>query len=352
MKLEYLHNLVKKKKIDAFLVSNIKNIKYLTNFSGSSAILLVTKDSAIFITDFRYREQALKEVKGWQIITEKGKRITFLKRIFKRFQIKKVGFETAISYHFFENLKKIANEVIPFRNTIEQMRQIKTVEEIRCIKKAIEIAESSFLKVKPYIKKGVREIEIANKLESEIKNHGSIKLPFDIIVASGKNSAMPHARPTDKTLNEGDFVIIDWGAEYNGYFSDMTRTFIIKDKDLSKKCYIYEVVNEARKKTISKIISGVKAKEIDKIAREFITSKDFGKFFGHATGHGIGLDVHEAPSISKSSNEKIVDSMVFTIEPGIYLKEIGGVRIEDIVVVKEGKADILTTLPTELEIIN
>jgi len=352
VKPENLWKSLKRKNIDGFFVSNIKNIRYLTGFTGSSGFIIVTKDKGLFFTDFRYKEQAAQEVKHWEIVIEKGKKTGSLSRAIKKLGIRKLGFETSITYSLFEILQKNNAGMFPLKNYIEKLRKYKNEEEINNIIKAIERAQDAFLRVMPYLKSGIKENELALRLEYELKKCGCRNLPFDVIVASGKNSSMPHARPTDKTIKEGDFVIIDWGGECNGYFSDMTRTFLINGKDISKKIQIYKIVNKAREKAIIAAKSGVEAKEIDSAARDFIKKEGYSEFFGHATGHGIGLNVHEAPSISQRSREGISDSMIFTIEPGIYINEIGGVRIEDMVMIKDGKALVLTTLPRDIEIIN
>ncbi|MCX7914462.1 MAG: Xaa-Pro peptidase family protein [Thermodesulfovibrionales bacterium] len=350
-KLSFLNNTLKKKNLDALFIGNLKNLRYLTGFSGSSGFAFILRDRILFYTDFRYQEQAFNEVRNCEINIEKGKRERTLKKIVKKLNIKRLGFETSISYTLFDLLKRSEVELVPLQNIVEKLRKNKTKEEIRYIKVAIRRAESAFLKVKPYIKSGVKEKEIALRLEYEIKKEGCLQIPFDIIVASGKNSSMPHAKPSEKIIQRGDFVILDWGGEYNGYFSDMTRTFLIDGDDISDKIKIYNIVNRAREKAILSAKDGVKAKDIDSIARGIIKAEGYDQFFGHSTGHGVGLDVHELPNISKVNNETIKESMVFTIEPGIYIPNWGGVRIEDMVMIKEGKAFILTTLPRELEII-
>lgn len=351
MRPENIQKAIKTKKADGFFISNLTNLRYLTGFTGSSGFALITKDKGLVFTDFRYKEQAGHEVKDWEIIIEKGKRVNTILKIIKKLGIKKLGFETTISYSLFDMLKKKAIDLLPVKNFIERFRQSKNEEEINNIKKAIQRAEDAFLKVKPYIKAGGRENNLALRLEHQLKKEGCRNIPFDIIVASGKNSSMPHAKPSEKKIKEGDFVIIDWGGECNGYFSDMTRTLLMDGKDISEKRKIYQIVNTARDKAIITAKKGVKAKEIDQAARDIIKKEGYVSFFGHATGHGVGLDVHESPSISQISNERISESMVFTVEPGIYIPDLGGVRIEDMVAIKDGYAVVLTTLPRGLEIV-
>jgi len=340
----------KKKGIDGFLVTNVSNIRYLIGFSGSSGLLLITKKENIFVTDFRYKEQAKREVRGWDIVIQKGEVIKTIKGLSRRIGIKKLGFESSASYEFFKRLSKDIN-LKAFKDLIERLRAIKDAFEINSIREAIRRAEAAFIEVRPYIKKGVKERTIALRLEERLKKNGCRYVPFDVIVASGPNSAMPHARPTDKKLDKGDLIIIDWGGEADGYFSDMTRTLLIKGENFNKKRAIYQLVLEANKRAISKISSGVKSKDIDFLARNVIQKSGYGEFFGHGTGHGVGLQVHELPRITRNRKEIVKENMVFTIEPGIYLPEVGGVRIEDMVMVKPNSSEVLTTLPKELEII-
>lgn len=351
----FIQQFIKSKKIDGFLVTNIKNIRYLTGFTGSSGFILITGNTRLFFTDFRYKEQAAAEVSGFEVELEKGKRIYTLRRFMKKLTIRSLCFEKSASYEFYENLKKLHVRLIPQKDFIENMRKVKDTEEIDCIKKAVQRAERSFIKIKPKIRTGIKEKEIALRLEEQLKKEGCRRVPFDIIVASGKNASMPHARPTEKRILKGDFVIIDWGGEADGYYSDMTRTLLVKDRAISgqntEKIKIYEAVNKARQKAIASVREGINTNDIDRIARDTIRNAGYGEFFGHGAGHGIGLDVHEPPGISWVKSEAVCSGMVFTIEPAIYIPELGGVRIEDMVLVTNRKAELLTSLSRELEII-
>ncbi len=237
-----------------------------------------------------------------------------------------------------------------YKGFIENLRKIKDFDEVNLIKEAVARAEKSFVDIKPYIREGIKEVALAFRLEERLKKRGCSRIPFEIIVASGQNSAMPHARPTEKKLKKGDLVIIDWGGEAGGYFSDMTRTLLIKGEKLEKKKEIYSIVLKANKKAIGQISPGVRSSEVDRCARDIINNAGYGEFFGHGTGHGIGLQVHELPRITRNVSETVKTNMVFTIEPGIYIPEIGGVRIEDMVLVGSDSYEVLTSLPKELEI--
>lgn len=335
---------------NAFLITNLKNIRYLTGFNGSFAVALLTKEVCYLLVDFRYIEQAKKEAKA-EILEFRDSWLKEIKKIIHKEKIKKLSFEVSCSYETFSKLSETRGiKLFPKRYVIETLRAIKDREEIEFIRKAVKIAEKAFLNIKANIKEGVSERSIAMLLEQEMKKLGSEQLPFPPIVASGNNSSMPHWRNSGKLLKRGDFVIIDWGAEYKGYFSDMTRTFII-GKATKRQIEIYETVNKARLEAIKKIKVGVEAKKIDAKARNLIKHSGYGEKFGHATGHGVGMDIHELPKINKSSKEIIQPGMVFTVEPGIYIEGFGGVRIEDMVVVGYKSVEILTKLPTELEII-
>jgi len=339
------------KGIDGFLTTDIDNIRYLTGFRGSSGFLLITKTANFFVTDFRYKEQAESDVKGWDIVIEKEKRAIAVSALAKKLGINRLGFESSVSYGFFDALSKKGIVLKPFKDFIERLRAVKNKREKLLIKEAVRRAESAFLELKPYIKRGAKENRIAAMLEENLKKKGCRSIPFDTIIASGRNSSMPHARPSEKRLNAGDLVVIDWGGEAEGYFSDMTRTLLMKGSDIGKKKEIYNIVLKANRKAVSTISPGVDGREIDNSARDVIKKAGYAEFFGHGTGHGVGLQVHEAPHITWNRRERIKEDMVFTIEPGIYVPGVGGVRIEDMALVKPKGAEVLTRLPRGLEII-
>lgn len=332
--------------IDAFLVHEMKNVRYLTRFTGSSAFLLVTRDKGFFCTDFRYLEQAEREVNGWEFVNESGQRIAVIVDMVKKLGIRRLGFEATLGYGFYEKLAKSVPTLVPQHNLVEEMRQVKSLEELKSIIEAIRRAERAFTRIKHRIRPGVAEAEIALRLERGLREEGCRTVPFEIIVASGANASMPHARPTARKMGKGDFVIIDWGGEANGYFSDMTRTFLVGGAS-SQDLALYNLVNTARQNAIARVRHGIVARSIDEAARSTIRKGGYGDAFGHGTGHGVGLDVHEAPRISWTNFAKVRQGMVFTIEPGVYIPGKGGVRIEDMVLVKEDSAEVLTDLDRE-----
>lgn len=349
--IEQLQDIMKKRRIIALLITDMTNIRYLTGFTGSSAFCILTRDKKYFFTDFRYIEQAEHEVNGWTLEIEKGKRINTIKKHLTNHSINNIAFESTISYLLYSSLKRLNITLKPVAGLIEDIRQIKTYEEINNIKEAYRRAENAYLEIKRFVKKGTKESHIALKLENSLKHQGCQRIPFEIIVASGHNSSKPHATVTEKKIQKGDFVTIDWGGEYKGYHSDITRTLLIKDSNLDEKCRIYNIVDEARAKAIDSILVKKKAKDIDRIARSHITNNGYGEYFGHGLGHGIGLQAHEEPRINKISKSVIANGMVFTVEPGIYIRNFGGVRIEDTVLIYNDKVEVINKLPTKLEIL-
>jgi Xaa-Pro aminopeptidase len=348
---EKLVRTITSKKIDAFLVTDISNIRYLTGFTGSSAFALVTHSGSFFFTDFRYIEQCRYEVKGFELGMERGDRIAVIADMIKALGIKRLGFESEITYDFYMQLTKLNVKLTAQKELVQGMRLIKDAHELACMKKAISRAEEAFLATKPVIRAGVTEKAVALKLEEEMKKRGCRRAAFDIIVASGKHSSLPHAGQTDKRIEKGDLILIDWGGEADGYYSDMSRTLLMSGEDLDQKKKIYNIVDQAREKAILAVCAGRGAFEVDAAARDFISDSGFGDYFGHGTGHGIGLEVHEDPRISWVNKRKLEDGMVFSIEPGIYLPGVGGVRIEDLVLVA-GRGETLTSLSRGLEIID
>jgi Xaa-Pro aminopeptidase len=341
-----------KEKVDGILITDLTNVRYLTGFTGSSGFVVITKKHAVFATDFRYEEQVRHEVKGYSILIEHRERVKELKNICDVYGIKKLGFEEHnVTYGFYKKLTKGKIKLKPLTNIVDSLRIVKSPEELACIKASVKRAEAAFRKLLPFIKAGLTERKLALKFEHLLKQEGCKTLPFEVILASGSMSALPHAKPTNRRLKKGDLIVIDWGGEYDGYYSDMTRTLLLKDNTVSRQKEIYHNVLEAQKRALEAVRAGTQAAEIDAAARDYIKQKGFDDYFGHGTGHGVGLAVHEKPVVSWRSKELIKENMVFTVEPGIYLPGFGGVRIEDMVVVRKNRAELLTSLPKKLKII-
>ena len=344
------------KEIDGFLVSDLKNLNYLTGFDGEGFALIGVSGKNYLLTDSRYTEQAEKESPDYKIITDEPKkknaRILALKKIIEKNKIKKIAFESnSLSYADFErysdNFKSI--RFLPTKNVIEQIRMIKDKEEIIKIKKAAQITTESLKDVFEIIEPGIRELDIASELAYTMRKKGAQKESFDIIVVSGERSSLIHGKPSEKKIVEGELIIIDVGANYHNYNSDITRT-IIMGRESQKQKEIFSIVLEAQKAALDFLKPGVKCKEVDSVARDIITKKGYGKYFGHGLGHGVGLDIHELPRVSFSDDTVLLPGMVITIEPGIYLPEVGGVRIEDSVLITEEGYEILTWFPKILNL--
>lgn len=337
--------------IDGMLITNAYNRRYLTGFTGTFGIVLISKDEAKFVTDFRYMEQAAKQVKGYEIVENRDTLGEVAKQLSKM-KITKLGFEQDnVSFRQFNELNNAVEiECVPVSGLTERLRMVKTNEEIEKIKTAVAISDQAFNKILDFVRPGVNEMDINNQLEAYMRQEGAKSSSFDAIIASGFRSALPHGTATNKVVNKGDMLTLDFGAYYEGYCSDMTRTISVGEpKEKLKE--IYDIVLEALNKGIQEIKNNVSCKQVDEVVRDFITSKGYEKNFGHGTGHGIGLEIHEAPNFSQKSDEHIETGMVMTVEPGIYLKGIGGVRIEDDVLVTEDGYDILTQSPKDLIIV-
>ncbi|MBI5663963.1 MAG: aminopeptidase P family protein [Nitrospirae bacterium] len=347
-----LRRLLQKQKVEGILITDLTNVRYLTGFTGSSGFAVITKNQAIFITDFRYQEQVRSEVRGWSIKIEHTERSKEIKNICDVYKIRKLGFEDHnVTFGFYRKLLKNRVALKPLTNIVESLRIVKSPEELSYIKASIKRAEAAFRKLLPFINVGVTERKLALKFEELLKLEGCKKLPFEVIVASGFRSALPHAKPTEKRLKKGDLLVLDWGGEYEGYYSDMTRTLLMRDSNISRQKELYYNVLEAQQRAIEAVSSGIKASEIDAAAREYIGQKGYDEFFGHGTGHGVGLEVHEKPIVSWRNKDIVSENMIFTVEPGIYLPGFGGVRIEDMVVVRKNRAEVLTSLTKKLKII-
>lgn len=338
--------------IDALLVTNMFNVRYLANFTGTTGLVVITKDEAYFVTDFRYTEQAAEEAKGFTIVKNEGPIFEEVAKIVQEDKIENLGFEQEnITYAVYNQINDIIPcELVPVTGLVEKLREVKTEDEINIIKEAINITEKAYDYILGFVKPGKTEIEVANKLDFYMRNEGATSVSFDTIVASGVRSAMPHGVASDKVIEEGDMVTIDFGCYYKGYVSDMTRTFAVGDPGEQMK-EIYEIVYQANKKVNEVAKAGMTGAELDAIARDYIAEKGYGPQFGHTLGHGIGLEVHEGPSLSFRNEDKLVVNNIVTNEPGIYVPGLGGVRIEDDLVIKEDGAEILMTTPKELIIL-
>ncbi|MBB3906812.1 Xaa-Pro peptidase family protein [Anoxybacillus rupiensis] len=351
-KLEKLRACFAEYGIDGMLITNSYNRRYMTGFTGTAGVAVISKTEAVFITDFRYAEQAAKQIKGYEIVQHAGSIIEEVAKQAARLQIKKLGFEQDhLSYATFQAYEREAEVVlVPVSGLVEKLRLIKSDSEIKILKEAAEIADAAFNHILQFIRPGVREIEVAHELEFFMRKQGAISSSFDIIVASGYRSALPHGVATDKIIEKGEFVTLDFGAYYHGYCSDITRTVAVGEvSDELKK--IYDIVLKAQLRGMEGIKPGMTGKEADALTRDYISEQGYGEHFGHSTGHGIGLEIHEGPTLSVRSDVRLEPGMVVTVEPGIYIAGLGGVRIEDDTVVTADGNDPLTRSPKELIIL-
>ncbi|SHH37400.1 M24 family metallopeptidase [Clostridium grantii] len=348
-RLNTLREKMEKKAVDGVLLWGDMNRNYITGFTGDESCAIITKDKSIFITDSRFTEQAKLEVKDFEILDHKGDFVGFIANLIKEVNLNKLYFEEDIlSYSQYVKFKDALEcEFLPLEGLVEEMRIIKDEDEIANITKAADIADKAFDHMLQFIQAGMKETDIALELEFFMKKQGASDLSFTSIVASGVRSSLPHGAASEKTIKESEFLTLDFGCVYNGYCSDMTRTIVIGEPT-EEMINIYNTVKEAQELALVEIAPGIKCSEVDKIAREYITNKGYGKYFGHGLGHGVGREVHEAPRLSPKSEAILETGMVVTDEPGIYVPNLGGVRIEDLVLVTKDGYKVLSKSPKEL----
>jgi len=345
LKLQDLH-------IGALIFLDIKNIRYLTGFTGSDGALMIGEKQKLLLVDGRYTNQAKKDVGDVEVV-EYQEKIDGIEAILSDGRVKSVGFESsAMNVNSYLKLKEKLKTVAlnPITDEINAIRAIKDEEEIARIRNAAEISFQALTAVCNLIKPGVKEKDIAIELDFRIRKCGAELVSFPTIVATGANSAKPHAAPGSREIENGDIVMIDYGAVYHGYNSDETCTFIVGRANKKQK-EVYSLVKQAHDRAIEAIKPGIQCREIDRIARSCIEGGNLGKFFSHGTGHGVGLDVHEAPRIADKSVNILETGMVITIEPGVYIPDLWGIRIEDMVLVKESGGEVLTKVPKNLTIL-
>jgi len=339
--------------VDVLLLLDMKNIRYLTGFTGSDGGLVVGKGRKVLMVDGRYINQAKREAGDVEIFEYRDK-MDAIEEVLSYGGSVTVGFESAaMSVDTFCKLKEKLKgvELRGLSDGISTIRAIKDEGEIECIKKAAYISFQALAAVKDLIKPGVREKDIALELEFQMGKHGAEGASFPTIVASGVNSALPHAAPGARRLEEGDIVLMDFGAVYSGYRSDETWTFAVGRADEDQR-RAYALVKDAHDRALEAVGAGVACKEIDRVARSCIENGNMGTYFTHGTGHGVGLDVHETPRIGIKSESILEAGMVVTIEPGVYIPDLWGIRVEDTVLVKESGYEILTNVSKEFMILN
>lgn len=348
-RLEKLREKLAEKEAEAILVSQPDNLYYISGCEGLEGYLLVTRHKAVIVTDFRYVEQAERQSPDWEIFRIAGKMADWLPELFADKNIRRLGFESShVSFTLYEQISDLlknaqsSTDLVPLNGLIESLRAIKDPEEIDLISQAANITDAALRNVANILHAGMTEKDLAWKIEKYMRENGSQALPFKVIVAAGPNGALPHARPSDYIIRAGEPVVVDIGARFGNYGSDMTRTFFIGEPDDRFK-KVYDTVLNAQAEAIFRIKPGITGSEADAIARSIITRAGYGEAFGHSLGHGIGLITHENPRLGINSTDVLSEGMVFTIEPGIYLSGWGGVRIEDDVVLENGKIRVISS---------
>ncbi len=350
IKFDKVQQLIERENLDALLVMSSYNRRYLSNFTGSSGALIITRDSRFLMSDFRYKAQGAEQAEDFEFVLQEKGLLDSIVSFMKSKNIKRIGFEGEhVNYNTYRKIKEDF-ETVPLTGEVEKIRLIKTDEEIELIQKACEIADQAYEYILTYVKAGMTEMEVKNELEAYMTRLGASGPSFDTIVASGHRGALPHGVASDKIIESGDMVTLDFGAYYKGYASDITRTFGVDavSKEMEK---IYNVVLEAQLKSLDEIKSGMTGQEADSIARDVISGHGYGENFGHSLGHGFGLEVHELPGLAQKSTMILEPGMCITIEPGIYVDDLGGVRIEDDTIVTETGLKKLTHSSKKLFIV-
>lgn len=352
-RLERLRQHLLEKSLDGILITQPENCRYLSGFTGSggyAGMLLITQDVNLLATDFIHFEQAKQEAPEFDIVILRPSSRRFAE-ILSNHVGKNVGFESnAVTFAEASRLAEAAEaarvQTVATEGVVESLRAIKEPTEIASIQEAALLADSAVRYLTDTLKPGLTESQAAWKLEKFLREKGSEHMPFQIIVASGPNAALPHAKPTDRTLSEGEPIICDLGARFQGYASDLSRTFYLGPPD-EVFIKIYDLVLAAQTRAMHEMKTGMTGAEVDELARSVIEDDGYGESFGHGLGHGVGLAVHEEPRLGQGSTDRIVDNMVFTVEPAIYVPGWGGVRIEDTVMVDGGKVRPLTMAPKQ-----
>ncbi|MDE3057737.1 MAG: M24 family metallopeptidase [Bacteroidota bacterium] len=349
----HLRAALRKTRADAFITSFLPHVRYLTGYSGSNGLCIVTDSSLTLLTDFRYQEQIEAEVPLASKHIVKGDLFAAAVKEKLLSYFGSVAFEEGyLPVGSFQLLKEKLPQVrlVPSSGIVESLTAVKEGSEIALIKKAAEITERVFEKVLGIVKPGISENDIAAEIGYLHRKFGAEKDSFDTIVASGTRGSLPHGAASSKKIQKGEMVTLDFGCVYQGYCSDLTRTVAVGTPSSEVK-KIYQIVLDAQRSAIHAAHSGLPAKKLDAVARSLIEKKGFGKFFGHGLGHGIGLQVHESPRLFAKSKHLLCAGNVVTIEPGIYLPGKFGVRIEDDVVIHNGACEVITSSPKELIVV-
>ena len=337
--------------VDALLVTHLANIRWLTGFSGSAALLVVSRVTATLITDFRYATQAPQEAgAAADVVIDRRNVWERLTKVLASLAPVTLGVESGtVTLRDAERIRAAtAARVLPLIDTVERLRQVKDAAEVEAIRTAGALALAALAEVLPTIRVGERELDVASRLEAALRRRGSEWHPFPTIVASGPRSALPHAHTSARVIGRGEFLLIDFGAQLEGYCADITRTVVVGAPADDRQRAIYDLVWEAQRRAREGVRAGMTGSEADALARDVIVARGFGDAFGHSLGHGLGLEVHEAPRLAPTADVPLPVGAVVTVEPGIYLPGWGGVRLEDDVWLSASGPVLLTDGRTEL----
>lgn len=333
--------------VDAALITSPQNRFYLSGFTGSTATLVITSSKAWILTDSRYLTQVKSECPLFELVEVKGRYTDFIKNLLGNQAI--VGFEGSdVTFDWYDSYTRALSHYTFKRLDLSHLRDVKDANEVAIMKEAGKIAIQALENTLPQVKAGMTERQAELILVTEMKKLGATKESFDTIVASGVRGALPHGHASDKVINEGEFITFDFGCIYQGYCSDITRTVVLGQPKDTQLVEIYEIVREAQQRAVDAIRPGLKGSDVDKVARDYIASKGYGAYFGHGTGHGLGILVHEYPSVSPAGDTVLAPGHVVTVEPGIYIEGLGGVRIEDDVLVTPQGHEVLNGFTKQL----
>ncbi|WP_219836426.1 Xaa-Pro peptidase family protein [Paenibacillus sp. R14(2021)] len=340
--------------VDAILVTHAVNRRYISGFTGSSGVLLVTQSDSWLLTDFRYMTQAPQQAVDFTVVEHAARWIDTVKELAASAGVKKLAFEQEqvvfSEYTAWTAALGDGIQLVPVSSVIEGLRMFKDEAELAIMRDACKLADDTFQHMLGFIKPGLREREVALEMEIFMRSKGAASSSFDTIVASGERSALPHGVASERVIGNNEYVKLDFGAYYNGYCSDLTRTIVV-GQPTDRHREIYEIVLEAQLAAIAAIKPGMTGKEADAIARDIITRHGYGDRFGHGTGHGLGMEIHEAPRLSVTGTTVLEPGMTVTVEPGIYIPGFGGVRIEDDIVITASGNSLLTSSPKTLFIL-
>lgn len=337
---------------DALITEKAENRFYLSGFTGSTGWVVVTEKEAFLVTDFRYVEQATEQAPDFTVVNNERKAVEAIAKLLGEKGVKRLAFESSVSFQTYQEWSKAFDgvELIATSGLLEKIRMIKDESEMAIIREAVRIAEAGFAHIQGYIKPGVREEDVALELEFFMRKQGATGSAFDMIVASGPRGALPHGRASEKVIQAGEMVTLDFGAAYKGYNSDITRTLAVGEPSPKMK-EIYDIVLRAHYAGVEALKPGVTAKAADAATRDLIAAAGYGDCYGHSAGHGLGLEVHEIPGLSTVSTFVLEPGMLVTMEPGIYVSGLGGVRIEDDVLITADGHEVLNKSTKELIIL-